>query len=72
MLRTEAGYLVSCVRKKLSGLASAKDLYVSEWFRRARRYVEAKGGPWFILSAKHRAKHRLIAAYEINASAHRK
>ncbi|MHA6897038.1 DUF6884 domain-containing protein [Ralstonia pseudosolanacearum] len=30
----------------------AKDLYLSEWFVRARAYVEHRGHPWFILSAK--------------------
>jgi hypothetical protein len=46
-------YLVSCVAGKRSSPTLAKDLYVSEWFRRAREYVEAMGGPWFILSAKY-------------------
>ncbi len=36
-----------------SGPVPAKDLYTSEWFRRARAYVEASGAPWLILSAKH-------------------
>lgn len=45
--------LVSCVGKKRASPAPAKDLYISEWFLRARRYVEAEGGPWFILSAKY-------------------
>tara|TARA_R110002110_G_scaffold85816_4_gene223683 strand:- start:8266 stop:8991 length:726 start_codon:yes stop_codon:yes gene_type:complete len=46
-------YLVSCVSKKLHERAPAKDLYISDWFRKARRYVEATGCPWFILSAEH-------------------
>jgi hypothetical protein len=45
-------YLVSCVAQKRTSATRAKDLYVSEWFRRARDYVEASGDPWFILSAK--------------------
>lgn len=45
-------YLVSCVGKKRRGPARAKDLYASEWFRRARRLIEQTGRPWFILSAK--------------------
>jgi uncharacterized protein DUF6884 len=46
-------YLVSCVAAKRTYATRAKDLYVSEWFRRARDYVEAIGGPWFVLSAKY-------------------
>lgn len=46
-------YLVSCVAGKRAAPTPAKELYTSEWFRRARAYVEASGAPWFILSAKH-------------------
>lgn len=46
-------FLVSCVSQKRSEPALAKDLYVSALFTKARRYVEAGGGPWFILSAKY-------------------
>jgi hypothetical protein len=45
-------YLVSCVGKKRTDTAKAKDLYASEWFFRARAFVERTGCPWFILSAK--------------------
>lgn len=45
-------YLVSCVAKKRTETVAAKDLYISTWFRLARRYVERSGDPWFILSAK--------------------
>ena len=45
--------LVSCVKTKLSDPAPAKELYVSDWFRKARAVVEAEGWPWFILSAKY-------------------
>lgn len=45
-------YLVSCVGKKRDHATPAKDLYASEWFFRARAYVERRGGSWFILSAK--------------------
>jgi hypothetical protein len=45
--------LVSCVSAKRTAPAPAKDLYQSDWFIKARRYVEAIGCPWFILSAKH-------------------
>lgn len=46
-------YLVSCVAAKLARPAPARDLYVSPWFRKARAHVEAQGGAWLILSAKH-------------------
>lgn len=46
-------FLVSCVGKKVSVPVRARDLYVSEWFARAREYIETSGSPWFILSAKY-------------------
>jgi hypothetical protein len=45
-------YLVSCVGKKRPATTQAKDLYASEWFFRARAFVERTSSPWFILSAK--------------------
>ncbi len=50
--------LISCSAKKAEtptdqpGIA-AKELYQGELFKKARRLVEARGLPWFILSAKH-------------------
>jgi len=46
-------YLVSCVGEKQRHPAPARALYTSEWFVRARAFVEAAGAPWFILSAEH-------------------
>lgn len=46
-----AVYLVSCVAQKAGRPMPAKELYVSDWFRKARAYVESTGAPWFILSA---------------------
>src|SRR5262245_12167714 len=31
----------------------ARDLYCSDWFLKARAYVEAQNAPWLILSAKY-------------------
>ena len=45
-------FLVSCVSKKKNGRAAAKDLYCSDWFSKARAYVQENGGCWYILSAK--------------------
>ncbi|GGB09213.1 hypothetical protein GCM10011491_41470 [Brucella endophytica] len=46
-------FLVSCVKQKRSEAAPAASLYISDWFRKARAYVEDTGLPWFILSAEH-------------------
>jgi hypothetical protein len=46
-------YLVSCVSKKKNATLPAKTLYDSEWFRKARSYVESTGKTWYILSAKY-------------------
>jgi hypothetical protein len=48
-----AVYLVSCVSEKRTNAAPAKDLYHSDWFVKARAFVEAKGGRWFNLSAEY-------------------
>jgi cytoplasmic iron level regulating protein YaaA (DUF328/UPF0246 family) len=44
---------VSCVKTKQDTAAPAAELYTSDWFRKARRYVEEQADRWFILSAKH-------------------
>jgi hypothetical protein len=44
---------VACVSQKLDRRARAAELYRSDWFRKARTYVEETGSPWFILSAAH-------------------
>ena len=58
--------LVSCVAKKQSRPAPAKDLYASDLFEKMRAVVEAEGWPWFILSAQHGLVHpgAVIAPYE--------
>ena len=50
-------YLVSCVKTKRSEPVPAKDLYVSDWFRKTRAYVEKTGCPWRILSAQYGLIH---------------
>ena len=59
-------YLVACVKGKLPQPAPAKDLYTSDWFRKARQYVEQSGAPWFILSDEHGLVHpdTELAPYE--------
>ena len=49
-------YLVACSKKKRAEPMPAADLYAaSTGFRLSRRYAEALGGAWLILSAKHGA-----------------
>ena len=59
-------FLVSCVGGKRPSCAPAKDLYLSDWFVKARNLVEANGAPWFILSAEHGlvAPDDLLEPYE--------
>lgn len=63
---TDPVYLVACVAQKADRPCRAAELYRSDWFRRARAYVEAEGGRWFILSAKHSLLRpsKRIAPYE--------
>lgn len=60
-------YLVACVGQKRDDPAPARDLYRSDWFLKARAYVEATGQPWYILSAAHGlvAPDRRLAPYDI-------
>jgi hypothetical protein len=61
-----AVYLVSCVSKKQEQACPARELYISDWFLKARRYAEASGCHWFILSAEYGlvAPDQVIAPYE--------
>ena len=45
--------MVSCVSVKQQGIHKAKDLYISDWFKKAKLYVEANYNKWYILSAKY-------------------
>lgn len=45
--------LVGCVKTQLDGPAPAEELFVSPLFRCRRRYAEASGCPWFVLSSRH-------------------
>ena len=46
-------YLVSCIAQKADTRRHAAELYVSDWFRKARAFVETTRCRWFILSAEH-------------------
>jgi len=45
--------LIGCVKSKQAVGAEAQDLYTSDYFLKMRRYAEASGVPWYILSAEH-------------------
>jgi hypothetical protein len=59
-------FLVSCVSRKRTTPSPARELYTSDWFLKARAFVEAAGSPWFILSAEYGLvhPHEVIAPYE--------
>jgi hypothetical protein len=59
-------YLVSCVSRKSITAAPSRELYVSPWFIAVRRYVEATGDPWYVLSAKYGlvGPMQLLAPYD--------
>lgn len=53
---TKKIFLISCVGQKLEYGALAKDLYISEWFKKAWAYCQQRsdlGTETYILSAKH-------------------
>jgi hypothetical protein len=45
--------LVACVSKKNKRPMVARDLYISDWFKKASAYAEKNSDKWFILSAKY-------------------
>lgn len=49
--------LVGCAAQKLKRPAPARDLYVSQLFRKSSAYVEQHADRWFVLSAKHGLVH---------------
>jgi hypothetical protein len=45
--------LVACCGQKMKVTCAAKDMYISDLFKKSRRWAETFGDFWFILSAKH-------------------
>ncbi|MBT2549736.1 hypothetical protein J7I85_15680 [Arthrobacter sp. ISL-65] len=45
--------LVACASQKLQRPAPARDIYVSQLFRKASAYAEKTWDRWYVLSAKH-------------------
>ena len=60
-------YLVSCVKLKRKQACEAHDLYISDWFRKARRHVEQTSCRWLILSAQYGLVEptRVLSPYEL-------
>jgi hypothetical protein len=58
--------LVACVSKKNSIPMPARDLYISDWFRKASAYAMRVADKWYILSAKHGlvAPDMVVAPYD--------
>ena len=64
MPRTVA--LVACVGKKQPTPRPARELYCSDWFRKASAYADRVSDDWYILSAEHGlvAPATVIAPYD--------
>jgi len=61
-----ACFLVSCVASKRTSNSKARELYISDWFKKARNFVERAERPWWILSAEYGLLHpdTVVAPYE--------
>lgn len=59
--------LVGCASQKLQRPAPARELYVSQLFRKASAYAEATCDRWYILSAKHGLVHpdTILEPYDV-------
>jgi hypothetical protein len=58
--------LVACVGKKEAQPMAARDLYASDWFRKASAYAAREADEWYILSARYGlvSPDRVIAPYD--------
>lgn len=59
-------YLVSCTSMKSENVSVAGELYISDWFQKAKAYVQALGVEWLVLSAEHGLIHpdQIIFPYD--------
>ena len=62
--------LISCAKTQHKHRGLARDHYTSPLFQKARRYAEAKGALWFILSPKYGLldPHRPIQWYDVDVT----
>jgi len=58
--------IATCVKEKQKGRHKAKDLYISDLFKKMRKYVETYNYDWRIISAKHGLinPEKVIDSYE--------
>ena len=58
---------MSCVKPKRGYPSPAKDLYLSDWFKKASQYASQNADEWFILSAKYLLVHpdQVIEPYDL-------
>lgn len=63
-------HLIACVAQKEVHALPARQLYRSDWFRKARRYVDSWGLHWMILSAEYGLVHpdQVIEPYDRSLS----
>jgi hypothetical protein len=63
--------LVACSSQKLQHPAPARDLYISQLFRKASAYAEQTCDRWYILSAKHGIVHpdAVLEPYDVRLGA---
>lgn len=63
--------LVGCASTKLRRPAPARELYVSQLFKKASAYAEATCDRWYILSAKHGLVHpdAVLEPYDVKLGA---
>ena len=66
-MTTSPLFLISCVAEKAAEPCAARDLYRSDWFRKARAYAEAAGRDYLVLSAAHGLLDPLqeVAPYDV-------
>ena len=65
--------LVGCASQKLHRPAPARDLYVSQLFRKASAYAEASCDRWYVLSALHGLVHpdTVLEPYDVRLGSSR-
>lgn len=64
--------LVGCASQKLRRAAPARELYVSQLFKKASAYAEKTCDRWYILSAKHGLVHpdEVLEPYDVKLDTH--